>query len=299
MYLIYSFWGSGQPSKPEGASGCVEFLENGQWKMSSSCGTTLPFICKIEMAYDPNTDKDLGDAKCDPGWSLVSTDKGEEDNRYCYKADLRAMAWFDAEYECSVSGAHLMSIHSEYELKFAQSLSGHLNTWIGGALMPDIGGGEEGGITGGWMWLDGTGFGFTNWADGEPSGPAESEQCLEMWTNAQWNDNDCTKLSPFICQKPASHSFCAVPGPDRQQCGPTGMEETDCIWEDCCWDPSENQCFLPDSTVYCLEQGGTCIPIDDESCNRGIITNDDTAFICPKVSHHTLKMHFALNLLVL
>ena len=81
MYLIYSYWGQSQPSKPETETGCVEFLETGAWTMSKSCTTALPFICKIEMAYDPNTDQDLGEAKCDPGWSLVSSDKGEEDNR--------------------------------------------------------------------------------------------------------------------------------------------------------------------------------------------------------------------------
>jgi len=64
-----------------------------------------------------------------------------------------------------------MSIHSEYELKFAQSLSGHANTWIGGALMPEIVGEPAG-----WMWIDGTGFGFSNWAEGEPSDPPDPDQ---------------------------------------------------------------------------------------------------------------------------
>ena len=76
------------------------------------------------MVFDPHVDDDLGDAKCDPGWSLVTSEKGDEDNKYCYKPFLEAYSWSDAEYECSSYGAHLMSIHSDYELKFAQSLSG-------------------------------------------------------------------------------------------------------------------------------------------------------------------------------
>jgi len=116
------------------------------------------------------------------------------------------MAWYDAEFQCSASGAHLMSIHSEYELKFAQSLSGHVNTWIGGALLP-----EWNGQPGGWGWVDGTGFGFSNWADGEPSGPEDIEQCLEMWTNAQWNDRACDKQNPFICQKPSARVSWVIP----------------------------------------------------------------------------------------
>jgi hypothetical protein len=35
--------------------------------------------------------------------------------------------------ECLEEGGSLMSIHSDYETKFAQSLSGHTNTWLGGA----------------------------------------------------------------------------------------------------------------------------------------------------------------------
>ena len=114
------------------------------------------------------------------------------------------------------------------------------------------------GQPGGWAWLDGTPFDYDNWADGEPSGPEDIEQCIEMWTNAQWNDAKCSNLRPFICQKAAKHSFCAVPGPERQQCGPTGTTETDCIWESCCWDPDTSQCFHPDNTYQCLEKGGTC-----------------------------------------
>ena len=248
MHLIFTYWGDGQPSKPEEAEGCVELLNNGAWTMSKSCEAKLPFICKMEMIYDPNTDKDLGEAKCDPGWSLISSDKGAEDQKYCYKADERGMEWYNAEAECAEYGSHLMSVHSEYEVKFAQSLSGHENTWIGGALLPPLYGEE-----GGWAWLDGTPMDWFHWADDEPSGPPDVEQCIEMWTNGLWNDNSCDKLRPFICQKPAAHSFCAVPGPERQQCGPTGVEEAECVYSECCWDGDVNQCFLPDrmgTTIY-------------------------------------------------
>ena len=53
MDLIYTYWGPSQPSKPEASTGCVEFLPTGAWTMSPTCGTSLPFVCKMEMAYDP------------------------------------------------------------------------------------------------------------------------------------------------------------------------------------------------------------------------------------------------------
>ena len=92
---------------------------------------------------------------------------------------------------CNAHGAYPISIHSEYELKFAQSLSGHANTRLGAGL---ANGGGPDAITG-WTWIDGSSFNFVNWADGEPSGPADTEQCIEMWTNGLWNDNSCDKVS--------------------------------------------------------------------------------------------------------
>ena len=69
----------------------------------------------------------------------------------------------------------------------------------------------------GWLWIDDTPFDFTNWDPEEPSDETHlNEQCIEMWTNGLWNDANCASLKPFICQKPSSHSFCAVPGPDRR-----------------------------------------------------------------------------------
>ena len=81
-----------------------------------------------------------------------------------------------------------MSVHSDLELKFAQSLSGHVNTRLGGVLESSPW--DEGG----WAWIDGSPFNFEAWAEDEPSGPVEDEQCLEMWTNGLWNDNRCDKV---------------------------------------------------------------------------------------------------------
>ena len=46
--------------------------------------------------------------------------------------------------------------------------------------------------------MDESAFDFTAWAEDEPSGPEENEQCMEMWTNGLWNDNKCEKVFLFI-----------------------------------------------------------------------------------------------------
>jgi hypothetical protein len=43
----------------------------------------------------------------------------------------------EAYGDCNVFGATIMSIHSEYEDKFAQSIIGHANAWLGAINMPD------------------------------------------------------------------------------------------------------------------------------------------------------------------
>ena len=42
--------------------------------------------------------------------------------------------------------------------------------------------------------MDESAFDFSAWAEDEPSGPEDIEQCIEMWTNGLWNDAKCTKV---------------------------------------------------------------------------------------------------------
>jgi hypothetical protein len=127
------------------------------------------------------------------------------------------------------------------------------------------------------------------------------EYCLELWTNGFWNDISCSIRMPYVCQKRAIHSFCAVPGPglrvfllveiiyfqDRQLCGPQNIDEMECAdGFGCCWDPEIDQCFRPESTFQCLEMGGSCKSKDNIDCNRGIGPGVD---ICPQVQSKIIK----------
>ena len=50
------------------------------------------------------------------------------------------------------------------------------------------------------------------------------------------------------------------------------LSENDCLNLWCCYDVSESQCYHPDSTYQCLQEGGTCVSTSEQDCNRGIIT---------------------------
>ena len=90
---------------------------------------------------------------------------------------------------------------------------------------------------------------------------------------------------PFICAKPAEHSFCLVPEIERKYCVDSHVQitEQECLAIDCCFDITNNACYQADSTWECLQEDGHCVDSSVQQCNRGIITNEDQADLCPDV----------------
>ena len=209
--IVYVAWDVGQPAVPSNEMGCVVVSKSGLWSVAESCTEPKSAMCKIELKSNPGGDTDLGEAKCEPGWSLY---QGANGVARCYRNYLEAATFADASSTCADHFAYLTSIHSDLELKFAQSVSGnhhtacfftnmqfhlgHTNSWIGGVLET----GTFPGALGGWGWMDESAFDFSAWAEDEPSGPEDTEQCIEMWTNGLWNDAKCSKVvSRFFATK--------------------------------------------------------------------------------------------------
>ena len=51
--------------------------------------------------------------------------------------------------------------------------------------------------------------GFHTWNDGEPNNWDEKEHCAERYSNGKWNDDDCTRSNPPLCEKGISLYFIA------------------------------------------------------------------------------------------
>jgi hypothetical protein len=53
------------------------------------------------------------------------------------------------------------------------------------------------------VWADGEPVTFARWSDGEPNDNGGREDCAQVvpW-NGRWNDLDCGRLLPFVCQVP-------------------------------------------------------------------------------------------------
>ncbi len=81
---------------------------------------------------------------------------------------------------------HLATVTSAEEDAFIVETFGELplfGKWLGGFQAPN---GEEPG--GGWGWVTGEAWDYTNWNDGEPNNAGGNEEHLEYWDNGRWND---------------------------------------------------------------------------------------------------------------
>uniref|UniRef100_A0A671PK24 C-type lectin domain-containing protein n=1 Tax=Sinocyclocheilus anshuiensis TaxID=1608454 RepID=A0A671PK24_9TELE len=131
-----------------------------------------------------------GDGKCLPGWWPYG--------RYCYFTynGKVGYSWPEARHICQeVNGGELASIHSRAEVEFIRNINytKYHYVWIG--LTRDR--------SYGWGWTDLTSLGFTNWAPGEPNeaihdGDVGKENCVEMYHDGTWNDNNCVQKRGFV-----------------------------------------------------------------------------------------------------
>uniref|UniRef100_A0A3P8UDS1 C-type lectin domain-containing protein n=1 Tax=Cynoglossus semilaevis TaxID=244447 RepID=A0A3P8UDS1_CYNSE len=122
------------------------------------------------------------DSHCDNGYLLYRD--------FCYHFETETVkSWQDAEDHCTSEQGHLVSFHSEEELSFLTVVQqAKSDVWIG--LRRKVGPK----LDFGWGWTDKTSVGYVNWAPGEPN------NCVEMYDDGRWNDNNCLQKRGFACR---------------------------------------------------------------------------------------------------
>lgn len=106
-------------------------------------------------------------------------------------------SWAEAATRCEELGGVLASIASEAEhTAFLRATLGLQWTswWLGLSDQR---------VEGTFEWADGEPLAFTRWGSGEPNDSGGREDCAQLvpW-NGLWNDLDCGRRLPFVCQRP-------------------------------------------------------------------------------------------------
>jgi hypothetical protein len=127
-------------------------------------------------------------------------------NHYYARYDI-GLTWKDAELFCESIGGKLITITSEQEQAFAQSILSNAKNdryWIGAT---------NAGSTSGYHWVTGETWGYSNWEAGQPSNGEQDCAAIQItifdwmrphgWNQYQWDDiaeDADDQLTGFICE---------------------------------------------------------------------------------------------------
>uniref|UniRef100_A0A8C6S6G1 C-type lectin domain-containing protein n=1 Tax=Neogobius melanostomus TaxID=47308 RepID=A0A8C6S6G1_9GOBI len=216
--VFFTQWGPGEPSNYAG-EGCVSMhaspFFHGTWN-DTKCDDAKPYICKISKESPPPTPAP-GSGKCLPGFAPYG--------HHCYFVynGPKGFSWPDARHYCQAVKTELASVHSRAEVEFIRNLNytKEHHIWIGLTRDQNCNTFYQANETKmiiyflcnivGWGWTDKTSVGFLNWAQGEPNaafhpGEVAEENCVEMYHDGHWNDNNCLLKRGFACR----HRQCTI-----------------------------------------------------------------------------------------
>lgn len=263
MPLSHTNWGPDEPNDHEGREECVEMVSNNNgtasWWNDINCDAHQDWICMISKGktpiVPPAPPSPVPAPECgtNPGW--------RKNNNICYYYnDTDTVDFATAMYHCYDEKARLVSILSQSEQEFVNSLvgTGKLSAaWIG--LW------KAGNTNGEFRWLDQSPITYTHWDAGEPNNGNGEEHCVQMNRHrGAWNDANCGRtVAGYVCKK--------FPGEDHTSPAPTQP------WEGHCpegWKLFGNKCFLfkgdkddvrtnwTSAQAFCREQEGNLAVID-------------------------------------
>lgn len=149
-------------------------------------------VLVLPEAFDPPTLQDLGF-----GTGAV-TKRGSEGvfNGHTYRVVRKNMGWESARKACENEGGHLVTITSEEEQQFIQTLiQNSQGLFIG--LARDENDPSQ------WKWVTDEAFDYACWNSGEPNNSGGEEDCATLWNNYKWNDlgkNNTSQSVGYICE---------------------------------------------------------------------------------------------------
>ncbi len=111
-------------------------------------------------------------------------------NGHAYEFVSASVSWTGARAAAEAASylgvqGHLATISDLAENDFVSALAPN-GGWIGG--FQDLTSPSYSEPGGGWTWVTGEPFSFTNWGANEPNNTPSNEDVLQLWSSGQWND---------------------------------------------------------------------------------------------------------------
>ncbi|KAK0406532.1 hypothetical protein QR680_018631 [Steinernema hermaphroditum] len=125
------------------------------------------------------------DSSCPSGW-FSSADK-----KKCFHFVDSPLDFNAAQQSCVGLGGNLASIDSKSDNNGLKVPNGISQFWLGGH---DV---SESGV---WTWTDGSVFGYTNWAAGQPSNMFGDDCLLVDGFSHLWSSSQCTQKASYLCE---------------------------------------------------------------------------------------------------
>nr|XP_034985744.1 macrophage mannose receptor 1-like [Zootoca vivipara] len=192
--VTFAIWAPNQPSFSNDDETCVSiYRETGLWH-DINCGAKNRFICErhnssVHSTAAPTMPAPVGG--CADGWLFF--------DKKCFQLfglKEERKSWSDARTACRNLGGNLATIPNKATQAFfiVHLESASTDPWIG---LNDIN------TENSFLWTDGSGVYYTNWASGFPD---YGEDCVFMMKGSgnsagKWRDGPCSARKSYICQR--------------------------------------------------------------------------------------------------
>nr|MBF0222431.1 PEP-CTERM sorting domain-containing protein [Desulfobulbaceae bacterium] len=144
-------------------------------------------------------------------------------NGHWYDVVVSPLSWENAKTTTETAGEYLATITSSEEQTFvANLLASYTTPGVGGFMIggfQPVGSAEN---AGGWTWVTGEAWAYTNWGGGEPNG-GTSEGYLYMDERSSWGWNDYTDAGGFYNPQGYISESAPVPEPATMLLFGTGL----------------------------------------------------------------------------
>ncbi|KAL6490387.1 hypothetical protein MHYP_G00007320 [Metynnis hypsauchen] len=184
--VVYTAWNQNEPNFANNDENCVTIYKSMGFWNDINCGVPLPSICKRSINFATSTVAPTAAPKggCAPEWTSF---QGK-----CYKFVEKGSekSWHDARQYCISQGGNLVSIQNEAEQAFLTTMmaSAFDDMWIG---LNDVNWEMR------FLWTDGKGVMFTNWAKGHPVSIPDGRRAYGADANyimSRWDHRDKRSL---------------------------------------------------------------------------------------------------------